>query len=124
MVAVQSAGSNIVSGALSFEASALNTAGVETPTSGLASTTDSAGRATDEMSSPMPRAMSGRLARGIPNRAQRLLAELGPLPFPAQNFFYALQWWVFGAFAVVVYLRWLWLESRRERAETDAPAPL
>lgn len=50
--------------------------------------------------------------------------QTADVPFPAQNFFYALQWWVFGAFAVVVYLRWLWLESRRERAETDAPAPL
>ncbi len=41
----------------------------------------------------LTRAMSGRLARGIPNRAQRLLAELGPLPFPAQN-------WLTGRFRV------------------------
>ncbi len=32
--------------------------------------------------------------------------------FPLQNFFYAFQWWLFGLFAVAVYGRWLWLESR------------
>jgi cytochrome oxidase assembly protein ShyY1 len=40
--------------------------------------------------------------------------QTADVPFPAQNFFYALQWWIFGLFAIVVYLRWLWLESRRE----------
>lgn len=33
-------------------------------------------------------------------------------PFPLQNFFYAFQWWVFAAFGLAVYLRWLWLDSR------------
>lgn len=47
----------------------------------------------EDTSTVLTRAMSGRLARGIPNRAQRLLAELGPLPFPAQN-------WLTGQFRV------------------------
>lgn len=38
------------------------------------------------------------------------------VPFPLQNFFYAFQWWIFGAFGVVVYVRWLWLESARNDA--------
>lgn len=33
----------------------------------------------------LTRAMSGRLARGIPNRAMRLLDDHAVLPFPAQN---------------------------------------
>jgi cytochrome oxidase assembly protein ShyY1 len=37
--------------------------------------------------------------------------------FPLQNFFYAFQWWVFGLFALIVYLRWLWLESRLEESQ-------
>lgn len=37
----------------------------------------------------------------------------GDVPFPLQNVFYAFQWWIFAAFAVALYLRWLWLESRR-----------
>ena len=40
------------------------------------------------------------------------------VPFPLQNFFYAFQWWIFAAFGVAVYLRWLWLESRRVDEET------
>ena len=35
------------------------------------------------------------------------------VPFPFQNFFYAIQWWVFAAFGWVVYFRWLWLDTRR-----------
>lgn len=35
------------------------------------------------------------------------------VPFPLQNFFYAFQWWLFAAFGLVAYLRWLWLESHR-----------
>jgi len=27
--------------------------------------------------------------------------------FPLQNFFYAIQWWVFALFAVTIYIRWL-----------------
>lgn len=40
-------------------------------------------------------------------------AVAADVPFPLQNFFYALQWWIFGGFAIAVYFRWLWLESRR-----------
>lgn len=39
--------------------------------------------------------------------------QTSDVPFPLQNFFYAFQWWIFAAFGVVVYLRWLWSESRR-----------
>ena len=37
--------------------------------------------------------------------------QTSDVPFPLQNFFYAFQWWIFAGFGVVVYLRWLWLES-------------
>jgi cytochrome oxidase assembly protein ShyY1 len=37
--------------------------------------------------------------------------QTADVPFPLQNFFYAFQWWIFAAFGVVVYLRWLWTES-------------
>ena len=49
-------------------------------------------------------------------------ADLSPLPRPtieggdgvnAQNFFYALQWWVFGLFAVALWARLVRDESRR-----------
>ena len=36
--------------------------------------------------------------------------QTADVPFPLQNFFYAFQWWIFAAFVVVVYLRWLWLD--------------
>jgi cytochrome oxidase assembly protein ShyY1 len=39
--------------------------------------------------------------------------QTADVPFPLQNFFYAFQWWIFAAFGVVVYVRWLWTESRR-----------
>ncbi len=39
--------------------------------------------------------------------------QTADVPFPLQNFFYAFQWWVFAAFGIAVYLRWLWIESRR-----------
>ena len=39
--------------------------------------------------------------------------QTSDVAFPLQNFFYAFQWWIFAGFAVAVYLRWLWLESRR-----------
>jgi cytochrome oxidase assembly protein ShyY1 len=38
--------------------------------------------------------------------------QAADVAFPLQNFFYAFQWWLFGVFCVVVYARWLWLESR------------
>lgn len=38
--------------------------------------------------------------------------QVGDVPFPLQNFVYALQWWVFGAFALAVYVWWLWRETR------------
>jgi len=39
--------------------------------------------------------------------------QTGDVPFPLQNFFYAFQWWIFAAFGVFVYLRWLRIEARR-----------
>ncbi len=39
--------------------------------------------------------------------------QTADVPFPLQNFFYAFQWWIFGAFAIAFYLRWLWLEAHR-----------
>jgi cytochrome oxidase assembly protein ShyY1 len=32
--------------------------------------------------------------------------------FPLQNFFYAIQWWVFALFGVVIYVRWLVIGSK------------
>ena len=37
----------------------------------------------------------------------------GDVPFPLQNFFYAIQWWVFAAFAVVLFIRWVVVSSRK-----------
>jgi cytochrome oxidase assembly protein ShyY1 len=39
--------------------------------------------------------------------------QVGDVPFPLQNFFYAIQWWVFAAFAIFVYGRWLYLDARK-----------
>ena len=39
--------------------------------------------------------------------------QVGDVPFPLQNFFYAIQWWVFAAFAIFVYARWLYLDARK-----------
>ena len=39
--------------------------------------------------------------------------QVGDVPFPLQNFFYAIQWWVFASFAVVVYARWLYLDAKK-----------
>ena len=36
------------------------------------------------------------------------------VPFPLQNFFYAIQWWIFALFIVVVYARWLRLDAAAE----------
>ena len=40
-----------------------------------------------------------------------IVAQQGSAPFPLQNFFYAIQWWIFSLFVVGVYLRWLWLDA-------------
>ena len=42
--------------------------------------------------------------------------QVGDVPFPLQNFFYAIQWWIFAAFAVFVYARWLYLDASRFRS--------
>lgn len=39
--------------------------------------------------------------------------QTADVPFPLQNFFYAFQWWIFAAFGIVLYLRWLRIEARR-----------
>lgn len=39
--------------------------------------------------------------------------QVEDVPFPLQNFFYAIQWWIFAAFAVFVYARWLYLDARK-----------
>ena len=39
--------------------------------------------------------------------------QVGDVAFPLQNFFYAIQWWVFAAFAIFVYARWLYLDARK-----------
>lgn len=44
--------------------------------------------------------------------------QTSDVPFPLQNFFYAFQWWIFAGFGVAVYLRWLWIESRRVDEDT------
>lgn len=40
--------------------------------------------------------------------------DVADVPFPLQNFFYAFQWWIFAAFGVFLYLRWLRIEARKE----------
>ena len=42
--------------------------------------------------------------------------QLGDGAFPLQNFFYAFQWWIFAAFGIFVYLRWLRIEAKREQS--------
>lgn len=44
--------------------------------------------------------------------------QTADVPFPLQNFFYAFQWWIFAAFGVFLYLRWLRIEARRS-ADVD-----
>ena len=39
--------------------------------------------------------------------------QVGDAPFPLQNFFYAIQWWIFAAFAIFVYARWLYLDAKK-----------
>lgn len=43
--------------------------------------------------------------------------QVGDVPFPLQNFFYAIQWWIFAAFAIFVYGRWLYLDARKVEPE-------
>jgi cytochrome oxidase assembly protein ShyY1 len=45
--------------------------------------------------------------------------QTGNVPFPLQNFVYAIQWWLFAAFAVLIYVRWLRMEAK---AQDDASA--
>ena len=59
------------------------------------------------------------------------VAQQGSAPFPLQNFFYAIQWWIFSLFVVGVYLRWLWLDAHdishsrlNSEARLDSEAPL
>ena len=39
--------------------------------------------------------------------------QVGDVAFPLQNFFYAIQWWIFAAFAIFVYARWLYLDAKK-----------
>ncbi len=41
------------------------------------------------------------------------------VPFPLQNFFYAIQWWIFALFAVALYVRWIFVSAR----QSTQPAP-
>lgn len=41
--------------------------------------------------------------------------QTADVPFPLQNFFYAFQWWIFAAFGIFVYLRWLRIEAGRSQ---------
>ena len=54
----------------------------------------------------------GDAARGTPVLVPPTV-QVGDVPFPLQNFFYAVQWWVFAVFAVVVYARWLYLDAKK-----------
>jgi cytochrome oxidase assembly protein ShyY1 len=54
-------------------------------------------------------------------------ADLAQLPEVGRftglrNFFYALEWWVFGAFAVFVWVRYLTDEARRPRQSVESSA--
>ncbi|RLK52888.1 NAD(P)H-dependent flavin oxidoreductase [Microbacterium telephonicum] len=71
---------------------ALGAAGVQVGTAFLRTTQSAAPpshraaiAAAGDTATVLTRAMSGRLARGIPNRALRMLEQSAPLPFPAQN---------------------------------------
>lgn len=46
--------------------------------------------------------------------------QISDVPFPIRNFGYALQWFVFALFGILVYLRWLWLDAVRAQEEADA----
>jgi cytochrome oxidase assembly protein ShyY1 len=40
--------------------------------------------------------------------------QTGDVPFPLQNFVYAFQWWLFALFAIVIFVRWLLMESKEQ----------
>ena len=42
------------------------------------------------------------------------------VPFPLRNFVYAIQWWIFGLFAVVVFAWWLWRGPRERTGDPTA----
>ena len=46
--------------------------------------------------------------------------QMSDVPFPLRNFGYALQWFIFALFGVLVYLRWLWLDAVRAHEQRDA----
>lgn len=52
------------------------------------------------------------MASGEPQPVPATIST-GDVPFPLQNFFYAIQWWVFAAFAVVLFLRWVVVSARK-----------
>ena len=54
----------------------------------------------------------GDAALGVPVLVPPTV-QVGDVAFPLQNFFYAVQWWVFALFAVVVYVRWLYLDAKK-----------
>ena len=54
----------------------------------------------------------GDPARGVPMLVPPTV-QVGDVAFPLQNFFYAIQWWVFALFAVVIYARWLYLDAKK-----------
>jgi cytochrome oxidase assembly protein ShyY1 len=51
------------------------------------------------------------------------MVGLGGVPFPLQNVAYTFQWVLFAGFAIVVYLRWLWLDAQRRGADEDENGP-
>lgn len=40
--------------------------------------------------------------------------QTAEVAFPLQNFFYAVQWWIFALFAVALYVRWIMVSSRQK----------
>jgi len=53
----------------------------------------------------------GQAPQSVPQLVPQTI-QTGDVRFPLQNFFYAFQWWIFGGFAVALYCRWLWLDTR------------
>ena len=44
--------------------------------------------------------------------------QTADVPFPLRNFVYALQWWIFAGFVLVVAVRWLWMDATRPQETT------
>lgn len=42
--------------------------------------------------------------------------QTGDAAFPLQNFFYAIQWWVFALFGFGAWARWLWVDAADVKA--------